>query len=71
MTLLTFILGIIFISFLYPILDSISTYICNWFGSKSVKLQIETERAKAEVEETPVHAIGFQVPNEEWEDEDE
>ena len=70
--LLIFISGILFINFLYPILDSISVYICNYFSSKSIKLQVQTEKVKAEIDETPIRTIGFQIPNEEdWEEEND
>lgn len=73
--LLIFICGMIFVSFFYPIADSISTFIQNWFGAKSVELQVKAEQKKLEVDQTPVHAVGFQVPQEPeqeeyWEEED-
>lgn len=69
--LLIFICGMVFVSFAYPMLDAISTLFQNWLGSKSVSLQVKAEKTKMEVDQTPVHAVGFQIPQEpEQDDED-
>ena len=66
-----FIFGMVFVSFVYPMLDAISTLFQNCLGSKSVSLQVKAEKAKMEVDQTPVHAVGFQIPQEpEQDDED-
>ena len=74
--LIVFILGMLFIAIGMPVLDSIGTWLTNIFASKSVKLQIETEVAKAEIDEgqEDVHIAGFQYDvedDEEMEDDDE
>lgn len=71
--LLTFISGILFISFLAPILDAFGTYLQNWWGAKSVKLQVQAEKDKMEADANPVHAVGFRydAPEEDWEDDEE
>ena len=74
--LLIFIAGILFVfimNFISPILDALSTWIQNIFGEKSVKLQVEAEKAKLEADASPVHAVGFQydAPVEDWEDDEE
>ena len=74
-----FICGMVFVSFGYPILDSISTWVQNFFAKKSVALQVQAEKNKQEVQQeevAPVHAIGFQVPeqqeeyDEDWEEDE-
>ena len=72
--LLIFICGMVFVSFGYPILDSISTWVQNFFAKKSVALQVQAEKNKQEVQQeevAPVHAIGFQVPEQQEEYDDE
>ena len=69
-----FICGMVFVSFGYPILDSISTWVQNFFAKKSVALQVQAEKNKQEVQEeesSNVHAIGFQVPEQQEEYDDE
>ena len=75
MYLLLFILGILFISVLMPIFDAIGTWIVNIFNLKIVKMQVEAEEVKPEVEDGGLkQAIGFQYDNEEddeWEDDED
>ena len=55
-----------------PALDAFSTWIANYFGLKSVKLNQEASELVGEDEEgnEQSHCIGFQVPSESEEDEE-
>lgn len=51
-----------------PALDAMGTYVANWFGLKSVKLNHEAEEFVHEEPYQETHAIGFTVPSEEEEE---
>ena len=51
-----------------PALDAMGTYVANWFGLKSVKLNHEAEEIVHEEPCQETHAIGFTVPSEEEEE---
>lgn len=55
-----------------PALDAFGTWIANYFGLKSVKLNQEASELVGEDEESneQSHCIGFQVPSESEEDEE-
>lgn len=48
-----------------PILDSFSTFICNFFGLQSIKLNNEANKLQEGQEPQVTHAIGFQIPSDE------
>lgn len=53
-----------------PILDSIGSWISNYFGLKTIKLNAEAEKITEEssYNKESVHTIGFQIPSEECEE---
>ena len=51
-----------------PVLDSISTWLVNVFGLKTLKLNKEAEEFAVTEEEPPIQAIGFSIPSEEDEE---
>lgn len=52
-----------------PALDAMGTYVANWFGLKSVKLNHEAEEfVNNDSSQENVHAIGFSLPPEEEEE---
>lgn len=55
-----------------PALDAFGTWVANYFGLKSVKLNQEASEIVGEDEEgnEQSHCIGFQVPSENEEDEE-
>lgn len=62
--------SLLFYTIAIPILDSASTYIQNQFNLRNVRLQAEAQQIQEELQEQPpVHAVGFQIPTEEVEDE--
>lgn len=79
MELLYFILGIIFVTYVIPLLDGISSWFLTWVEAKKAKLSeiinltnIKMRQASASAEDdSPKRLIGFCVPNEEEEYEDE
>lgn len=48
-----------------PILDAFATWVCNFFGLQSIKINTKANEIQ-EGEPTQVHAIGFQIPDEEY-----
>lgn len=79
MELLYFILGIIFITYIIPLLDGISAWFLTWVEAKKAKqseiinlTNIKMRQAATSAEEdSPKRLIGFRVPDEEEEYEDE
>ena len=75
MELLYFILGIVFITYVIPLLDGISGWFLTWVEAKKAKqseivnqANIKMRQAAASTEEDPPHRpIGFRVPDEEEE----
>lgn len=51
-----------------PALDAFSTWMANWFGLKSVKLNYETSKFTEDSSQENTHAIGFTIPSEEEEE---
>ena len=79
MELLYFILGILFVTYVIPLLDGISAWFLTWVEAKKAKqsevinqTNIKMRQAAASAEEDPPRRpIGFRVPDEEEEYEDE
>ena len=79
MELLYFILGIVFITYVIPLLDGISGWFLTWVEAKKAKqseivnqANIKMRQAAASTEEdSPKRLIGFRMPDEEEEYEDE
>lgn len=79
MELLYFILGILFVQYAIPLIDGISAWFLTWIEAKKAKqssiindANIKMRQAAASAEEDPPRRpIGFRVPNEEEENEDE
>lgn len=79
MELLYFILGIVFITYVIPLLDGISGWFLTWVEAKKAKqseivnqANIKMRQAAASTEEDPPHrSIGFRVPDEEEEYEED
>ena len=79
MELLYFILGILFVTYVIPLLDGISSWFLTWVEAKKAKqsevinqTNIKMRQAAASAEEDPPRRpIGFRVPDEEEENEDE
>ena len=79
MELLYFILGILFVQYAIPLIDGISSWFLTWIEAKKAKqssiindANIKMRQAAASAEEDPPHRpIGFRVPDEEEENEDE
>lgn len=79
MELLYFILGIIFITYIIPLLDGISAWFLTWVEAKKAKqseiinlTNIKMRQAATSAEEdSPKRLIGFRMPDEEEEYEDE
>lgn len=79
MELLYFILGILFVQYAIPLIDGISSWFLTWIEAKKVKqssiindANIKMRQAAASAEEDPPRRpIGFRVPDEEEENEDE
>lgn len=79
MELLYFILGIIFVTYVIPLLDGISAWFLTWVEAKKAKqseiisqtnIKIRQAAASAE-EDPPSRPIGFRMPNSEDYDEEE
>ena len=51
-----------------PALDAFSTWMANWFGLKSVKLNYEASKFTEDSSQENTHAIGFTIPSEEEEE---
>ena len=79
MELLYFILGIVFVTYVIPLLDGISSWFLTWVEAKKAKqssvindANIKMRQAAASAEEDPPRRlIGFRMPDEEEEYEDE
>lgn len=79
MELLYFILGIIFVTYIIPLLDGISAWFLTWVEAKKAKqseiinlTNIKMRQAATSAEEdSPKRLIGFRMPDEEEEYEDE
>ena len=75
MELLYFILGILFVTYVIPLLDGISAWFLTWVEAKKAKqsevinqANIKMRQAAASAEEDPPRRpIGFRVPDEEEE----
>ena len=79
MELLYFILGILFVQYAIPLIDGISSWFLTWIEAKKAKqssiindANIKMRQAAASTEEDPPRRpIGFRLPDEEEENEDE
>ena len=79
MELLYFILGILFVTYVIPLLDGISAWFLTWVEAKKAKqsevinqTNIRMRQAAASAEEDPPRRpIGFRVPDEEEEYEED
>lgn len=79
MELLYFILGILFVTYVIPLLDGISAWFLTWVEAKKAKqsevinqANIKMRQAAASAEEDPPRRpIGFRVPDEEEEYEED
>ena len=79
MELLYFILGIFFVTYVIPLLDGISAWFLTWVEAKKAKqsevinqTNIKMRQAAASAEEDPPRRpIGFRVPDEEEEYEED
>lgn len=79
MELLYFILGIIFVTYVIPLLDGVSAWFLTWVEAKKVKqseiinqTSIKMRQAAASAEEDPPRRpIGFRMPDSEDYDEEE
>ena len=79
MELLYFILGIFFVTYVIPLLDGISAWFLTWVEAKKAKqsevinqTNIKMRQAAASAEEDPPRrSIGFRVPDEEEEYEED
>lgn len=79
MELLYFILGILFVQYAIPLIDGISAWFLTWIEAKKAKqssiindANIKMRQAAASAEEDPPRRpIGFRLPDEEEENEDE
>lgn len=79
MELLYFILGILFVTYVIPLLDGISAWFLTWVEAKKAKqsevinqTNIKMRQAAASAEEDPPRRpIGFRVPDEEEEYEED
>lgn len=79
MELLYFILGIIFVTYIIPLLDGISAWFLTWVEAKKAKqseiinlTNIKMRQAATSAEkDSPKRLIGFRMPDEEEEYEDE
>lgn len=78
MELVYFILGILFISYLLPIVESLSSWLMTWIEAKKAtqseivnqsNIKMRQDAASADV--TPMHVIGFQLPDDDYIEEDE
>ena len=63
---IAFILGILFITLLYPILTNLSDLICNWFeylnyiiAKKIAKIQVDIQEYSTEDSDEDTHRMGF------------
>ena len=78
MELLYFILGIVFVQYFIPLVDSFSSLLFTWIESKKVGLSeminnanIKMRRASTEEDCPTMNQIGFCIPDDESEEEDD
>ena len=79
MELLYFILGFMFAVYLIPLLDGISGWFLTWIEAKKAKqseiinqINIKMHQAAASADtDSPKRLIGFSVPDDDYEEEDE
>ena len=79
MELLYFILGFVFAVYLIPLLDGISGWFLTWIEAKKAKqseiinqTNIKMRQAAASADtDSPKRLIGFSVPDDDYEEEDE
>lgn len=81
MELLYFILGIIFVSYIIPIIDGISSWFLTWVEAKKSKqseivnkanIKMRQDAASAAEEDVPsMRQIGFQAPSDDQEEEED
>lgn len=80
MELLYFILGIIFVSYIIPIVDRISAWFLTWVEAKKSKqseivnkanIKMRQDAASAAEDVSLVRQIGFQVPSDDQEEEED
>lgn len=79
MELLYFILGILFVTYVIPLMDGVSSWFLTWVEAKKAKqsevinqTNIKMRQAAASAEEDPPRRpIGFRVPDEEEEYEED
>lgn len=78
MELLYFILGILFISYLLPIVEGLSSWLLAWLEAKKAaqseiinQANIKMRKDAASADVSPMHAIGFQLPDDDYIEEDE
>lgn len=78
MELLYFILGIIFVSYVIPIIDGVSAWFLTWVEAKKSKqseivnkanIKMRQDAASAD-QDPPARQIGFQVPDDDQEEEE-
>lgn len=80
MELLYFILGIIFVSYVIPIIDGVSAWFLTWVEAKKSKqseivnqanIKMRQDAASAAEEDVPsMRPIGFQTPSDDQEEEE-
>lgn len=78
MELLYFILGILFISYLLPIIEGLSSWLLAWLEAKKAtqseiinQANIKMRKDAASADTSPMHTIGFQLPGDDYIEEDE
>lgn len=78
MELLYFILGIIFVSYVIPIIDGVSAWFLTWVEAKKSKQSEIVNKANIKMrqdaastdQDPPMRQIGFQVPDDDQEEEE-
>lgn len=78
MELLYFILGIIFVSYVIPIIDGVSAWFLTWVEAKKSKQSEIVNKANIKMrqdaastdQDPPTRQIGFQVPDDDQEEEE-
>lgn len=78
MELLYFILGIIFVSYIIPIIDGVSAWFLTWVEAKKSKQSEIVNKANIKMrqdaastdQDPPKRQIGFQVPDDDQEEEE-
>ena len=64
-------ISVVFFNTVLPTIDSVGVWVQNIFGQKSYKIQKKVEEMEVPQKAQPVNAVGFQVPEEQEELEDE